>query len=171
MKKSIVRLSLLVAAFVAAAFVRELPANAGDLYSGQLTFNQVDKFTPSGVRLTFVSGFFADALAFDAQDNLFVADPQSHQIHKVTPAGVATTFAAVTNPMGLAFDAAGNLFVADAATGAAGTGSVIKFTPAGASTMFATGLNGPFGLAFDTNGNLFVSETNTTSINGRILKF
>ena len=161
MKNSTVGFSFLAAVFLA-CIPSALRAAPGDLYSGQLSNNEIDKFTPSGTKSVFVSGFFADALAFDGQANLFVADTQRGKIVKVTPGGVATDFATIGNPMGLAFDATGNLFVSDASTG-----SIIKLTPSGTSSTFATGLNGPFGLAFDRSGNLFVSEANV----GMILKF
>jgi sugar lactone lactonase YvrE len=164
MKNSIVGLTFLLAVILA-SIPSDVRASAGDLYSGQLSNKEVDKFTPAGTKSIFVSGFFADALAFDVRGNLFVADTQRGKIVKVTPGGVATDFATIGNPMGLAFDAAGNLFVSDASTQ-----SIIKLTPAGGSSTFASGLNGPSGLAFDRNGNLFVSETNTTNM-GRIFKF
>jgi sugar lactone lactonase YvrE len=161
MKNSIVRFSFLVAVILA-SIPSDVRASAGDLYSGQLSHKEIDKFTPTGTESVFVSGFFADALAFDVRGNLFVADTARGKIVKVTPGGVATDFATIGNPMGLAFDAPGNLFVSDASTG-----SIIKLTPAGVSSTFVTGLSGPFGLAFDRNGNLFVSEANV----GMILKF
>jgi hypothetical protein len=168
MKNSIVRCSFLVA--VVLAFVPfEARGNAGDLYSGQLGNNKVFKFSPAGGGCPpspspspFVSGFAADALAFDFRGNLFVADTQRGKIVKVPPLGGShADFATIGNPMGLAFDAAGNLYVSDAATG-----SIIKLTPTGGSSTFTSGINGPFGLAFDRNGNLFVSDTST----GKILK-
>jgi sugar lactone lactonase YvrE len=164
MKNSIVGLSFLLATILA-SIPSDLRANVGDLYSGQLSHNEIDKFTPTGTESVFVSGFFADALAFDVLGNLFVADTDRGKIVKVTPGGVNTDFATIGNPMGLAFDATGNLFVSEATTG-----SIIKLTPAGVSSTFASGLSGPSGLAFDRNGNLFVAETNTTNM-GRILKF
>src|ERR1700757_3721595 len=85
MKNSIVRCSFLVAV-VLACVPSEVRANAGDLYSGQLSHNEVDKFPPAGGTGTvFVSGFAADALAFDFQGNLFVADTQRGKIVKVPP--------------------------------------------------------------------------------------
>jgi hypothetical protein len=54
-------------------------------------------------------------------------------------------------PQGLAFDRAGNLFVAV-------LGGVVKFTPTGVQTGFASGLTTPFALAFDSGGNLFVAD-------------
>jgi sugar lactone lactonase YvrE len=49
---------------------------------------------------------------------------------------------------------AGDLYVTDF-----GSGSILKFTPAGAQSTFAIGLNSPKGLAFDRSGNLFVTDT------------
>jgi len=57
---------------------------------------------------------------------------------------------------GLAFDRAGNLYAANYLDN-----TVIKFTPDGVRSVFAsasTGLNGPMGLAFDSVGNLYVSN-------------
>src|SRR5207253_4112338 len=50
----------------------------------------------------------------------------------------------LNTPTGLAFDASGNLFEADQASG-----TIFKFTPAGAKSTFASGLNEPSGLAFE----------------------
>jgi sugar lactone lactonase YvrE len=161
MKNLSIASSFLVAFFLSVGPF-DLSANPGDLYSGQVANKEIDKFTPAGTRTVFVSGFVADALAFDSKGNLFVADTSRGKIVKVTPGGAAGDFATIGNPMGLAFDAAGNLFVAT-------TGSIIKLTPNGTSSTFKAGLNGPFGLAFDRSGNLFVSETNTTNM-GRIVK-
>jgi sugar lactone lactonase YvrE len=158
MKNSSIALSLLAAFFLTAG-ASGLRANPGDLYSGQLSGNEVDKFTPLGAKTVFVSGFFADALAFDSKGNLFVADTSRGKIVKVTPGGAHADFATIANPMGLAFDASGNLFVSDASNG-----SIKKLTPTGAISTFASGLNGPFGLAFDRDGNLFVSEANSGTI-------
>jgi sugar lactone lactonase YvrE len=155
--------SSFLAAFFLSIGPLDLHANPGDLYSGQLNGNEVDKFTPAGGAPTlFVSGFFADALAFDVRGNLFVADVSDQKIKKVTPGGVTTDFATIGNPMGLAFDRSGNLFISDASTE-----SIIKLTPTGGNSPLPpgfSGLNGPFGLAFDRNGNLFVSEANTGTI-------
>ena len=54
-------------------------------------------------------------------------------------------------PYGLAFDRAGNLFYSDLT-------SIIKATPDGTKTTFASGLGRPLGIAFDAAGNLFVAD-------------
>jgi sugar lactone lactonase YvrE len=155
-----VRKFLLASACLAAAFIaNDLGAAAGDLYSGGLSARIIKKFTPAGASSTFITGPFADALAFDTQGNLFVGDTQSDSIIKVTRTGTQTTFATGVRTTGLAFDSAGNLYATDTHTN-----SIFKYTPAGSKTTFATGLSGPFGLAFDRAGNLFVSQTNNNII-------
>src|SRR5436190_10430490 len=51
-----------------------------------------------------------------------------------------------------------NLFMSDGYSGIShNLGHIYKFTSNGASSTFASGLDGPEGLAFDSAGNLFVS--------------
>jgi len=58
---------------------------------------------------------------------------------------------------GMAFDGAGNLFFGT------GPGSIVKLTPDGKRSTFASALQ-PEHLAFDRSGNLFVSDRNNQSI-------
>jgi hypothetical protein len=51
-----------------------------------------------------------------------------------------------------------------------GSDVILKFTPDGMETTFATGLNYPRGLGFDRGGNLFVAEIIPDAV-GDILKF
>src|SRR5947207_1349070 len=78
----------------------------------------------------------------------------------VTVTGLATMLGAVSAhaARNLAVDDKGNLFVAD-------TDSILKFTPDGKRSTFASGLNDANDMAFDDKGNLFVRGGNT------ILKF
>jgi len=69
-------------------------------------------------------------------------------------------------PRGMAFDPAGNLFVANP-----WAGDIVKFTPEGRWSTFASGLVHPFGLAFDTAGNLFVADVQSDQTSGLIVKF
>jgi hypothetical protein len=60
----------------------------------------------------------------------------------------------------LAFDSAGNLYVGNDGIYTGGlNGTIVRFTPGGVGSVFATGLSDPGGLAFDSQGNLYVANT------------
>src|SRR5439155_669508 len=72
----------------------------------------------------------------------------------VTVAGLATALLPFS-----VLAALGDLFAADN-----GSNTILKFTPDGTESTFASGLNGPFGLAFDSSGNVFEGDTGTNTI-------
>jgi sugar lactone lactonase YvrE len=76
------------------------------------------------------------------------------------PSGAPSPFAAGVAPTGLAFDNAGNLFAGDGGGGGVNEGSILRFTPDGSRTVFASGLWAPSGLAFDSQGILFAADYN-----------
>ena len=91
----------------------------------------------------------------------------------VVIAGASTVLAPVgaanfgyDTPRGMAFDPAGNLLVANPEAG-----HIVKFTPDGRWSTFASGLVHPFGLAFDNAGNLFVADAQSDPTSGLIVKF
>jgi sugar lactone lactonase YvrE len=131
------------------------PALAGTIY----------KFAPDGTRTIFgTTPGQSFGLAFDSAGNLFAADGLDQTIYEFAPDGTRTVFAgpnAFTDdegPVGLAFDSAGNLFVSTEGPEDPSPGQILKFTPTGDESTFATGLTYPRGLAFDESGNLFVAE-------------
>ena len=137
------------------------------------------KFTPGGVQSTFGSiPGTGVGLAFDSAGNLFAADSYDKTIYEFTPDGTSSIFAGPSafdpdqGPSGLAFDRFGNLFVSTVGSQppVVNGDSILKFTPQGVGSPFATGLNYPRGLAFDRSGNLFVAEINQSGP-GDILKF
>ncbi len=143
------------------------------------------KFTPDGVQSTFGTlPFQSFGLAFDSMGNLFAACagvptvPNSAAIYKFTPDGTRTVFAdqsdfppGFNGPIGLAFDRFGNLFVSINAANPVGTDTILKFTPDGIGSTFATDLDWPRGLAFDRSGNLFVANRGVFAPPGAVLKF
>ena len=101
---------------------------------------------------TFASGLNCPwGLAFDRDDNLYVVNSGtngnlSNTILKFGTNGTSSVFATATNglsgPRGLAFASAGNLYVANSSTG-----TILRFTPDGASSVFASGLSSPTSIA------------------------
>jgi sugar lactone lactonase YvrE len=145
------------------------------------------KFTPDGERIVFGSvpgttpGNLEQAsqgLAFDSAGNLYAADGGAQTIYKFAPNGTRnvfvgpTAFAPGAYPTGLTFDSSGNLFVSTECFSPffcePGSDTILKFTPTGVGSTFATGLDYPRGMAFDSSGNLFVAEA---KLPGDILKF
>ncbi len=132
------------------------------------------KFTTDGTRSAFATGISSVGMAFDRSGNLFVS--QGDSIFKFTPKGAKNTFVTSkgANFIDLAFDKACNLFVVDQALTDLGTDpvtkswlgrSIIKITPDGAKSTFATGLDEPIDLTVDASGNVYVSS------NHAILRF
>jgi sugar lactone lactonase YvrE len=107
----------------------------------------------------FAGGFTNPfGLAFDREDNLYVADWLNGRITKIAPDKTQSIFATgLSQPRGLAFDAAGNLYVANS-----GNGRIIRIAPDATATTFAAGFSGPSGIAFDTAGNLYVANQSGT---------
>ncbi|MCE7992287.1 MAG: hypothetical protein HEP71_09915 [Roseivirga sp.] len=160
----------------------------GNLYVSDLENYRIRKITPAGVVTTLAGGGKGQsdgtgtAAAFravkgivvDSNDNIFVADTDSHTIRKVTQAGVVTSFAGTiglggttdgtgTNarfniPYGLTIDSNDNLYVTDAQN----SGIVRKITPAGVvTTLPSIGFdqgNGIIGIAVDAAGDLYLSN-------------
>lgn len=137
------------------------------------------KFTADGEQSAF--GTFPSqgfGIAFDAAGNLFAADAFDQTIFKFEPDGTRSVFVGPsafdpdTGPAGLAFDRFGNLFVStESEPPSIHKDTILKFTPQGVKSTFATGLTFPRGLAFDRSGNLFVADVIGPGPPGEILKF
>jgi len=129
-------------------------ATPGDLYISQGAGGTILKFSPDGMKSTFISGLdFPGAVAFDRTGNLFVAvgSGQFSDIAKIAPSGEMTVFATgLSLPSGLAFDGAGNLYVTESS---GDTGDILKVTPDGAKSQFSSYVDilesgSPVGLGF-----------------------
>ena len=145
--------------------------------------------TQSGLNLNIGNQYYelAGKVAFDANNNMYVADTANNRIMiflygsgftngmnasvvlgqtGFTTATVGDTSAELDNPAYLIFDSQGNLWVSDR-----GNSRVQKFVPpfttGMAATVSITGFNNPSGLVFDKMGNLLVAD----NINHRILGF
>ena len=117
-------------------------------------------FTDLGVFTTNVNAPWG--LAFDSSGNLFVANSGTNvlyrnSISKFAPNGshtiFANSFSGLKQPCGIAFDSAGNLFVANS-----GGGNILKITPAGIPSVFASGLNTPTSIAIYPGKNVYSAK-------------
>ena len=142
---------------------------AGDLFIGDSDGNVYESIA-GGAPIVFAAnvGGGVGGLAINSAGNLFVANgigaygnDGNGDIYEFTPGGVKSIFASLGEAQNLAFDGAGNLFVSQSYGG-----NIIKITPSGTQSTFASGLNYPEGLTFDNSGNLYVS----VSYSGAILK-
>jgi streptogramin lyase len=121
----------------------------------------------------------AEAIAFDANGNGWVADDSKHHIVEFSAAQLAVTGTSMPTPIdtigltsttqAVAFDASGNLWVATT------SGPVLEYSPAqlaaGGSPTPVTTITlpasaFPFGMAFDKRGTLWVSDDNNGVILG-----
>lgn len=176
---------------------------SGTVYIADTHHNQIRRL--DGAALTTIagsgaSGFAGDggaatsarlgyvnAIAADAQGNIYIVDNENHRVHKMDASGVITTIAggsgsgfagdggpaidAVLNsPRAVVVDAAGNVYIADGSNN-----RVRRIDTAGVITTFAgTGANGyygdgglatdaqltsPAGLAIDATGDIYISDT------------
>jgi hypothetical protein len=125
-------------------------ANSGDGYGF------IYEFTPTGSQSTWASELNPYCLVFRPDGNLFAAGHTSsgaEVIYEFTPGGSRSTFYSGVGGEAGAFDSSTNLYIANG-----DYGTVIKFTPSGVESVFASGFDSSYGLAFDSKGNLFMSD-------------
>jgi DNA-binding beta-propeller fold protein YncE len=103
-------------------------------------------------------------IAFDKNDNIFVADQQSGsgQILEYATAGGIVLLNTITSgnlqqPTGVAVDTRGNLYVADSAANTLTAFAAPDYT--NAQVLVSAGLSGPMGVAVDADDNIFVVDT------------
>ena len=159
---------------------------SGNLYVSDTTTHTIQKITlqlaattlagsPGLPGLTNATGTAArfnkpQALAFDKNGNLLVADSGNAAIRKITPDGAVTTFATgFATPAGIATDAASNAYVADTTAHtinhitssgsvslhAGGTGQPGAVVGAGPDARF----NAPTRVLIDPQGHLYIADT------------
>jgi sugar lactone lactonase YvrE len=156
--------------------------------------NGIPTFAGDGGAATNASLYDPEGVAFDASDNLYIADDVNFRIRKVDTNGIITTVAgngtngysgdggtatnaSLYDPRDVAFDSFGNLFIVDTSnnrirkvdtngiiTTVAGNSGIGFYGDGGVATNAS--LYYPFGIAFDASGNLYIAD----SYNNRIRK-
>lgn len=140
----------------------------GNLYTPGNFNNMITRIDTSGVASDFHGPDYGinapTSLAFDSTGNLFIGDgdPSGGRIEVLSTTQQLTYFATGLTPagvygdpgiFGLAIDRSNNIYVSDPITN-----QILKVTPGGSSSVFATGLGSVRGLAFDAAGNLFAVD-------------
>ena len=173
MKSSIGKIAIFLVLAVASSFVA---GEIVDLWSRIVasfiapspTRGRLDLFAGSiGVNLYIPRG-----LAFDNQENLYVADSQHGSIRKISKSGESRTFNVGGFPIGLVVDGAGQLVVSDRgnrilridaggrATVLAGSGQPGHSDGVGTSATF----NDLQGIAMEANGSFIVADAGNNLI-------
>ncbi len=134
----------------------------GNLFVSDHAASSIVKFTPGGQQTAIATNLLnLYGLAFDGEGNLFASERGS--ILKIAPDGTQSYFifgSAAVFGGPLAFDRSGNLYAAGADENHGNTPAIVRFTPGGVLSVFATGFNGPASLAFDDGGNLYTTDNN-----------
>src|ERR1017187_6016364 len=114
------------------------------MYVSNVGNGTISAVADNGSVSTFATGLQSPTgLAFDKWGNLYAADwgvggGLVGTINKITPDGHVTTWATgFMHPNGLAFDGAGNLYAAADSYGTT-SGAIVRITPAGSVSVFAT---------------------------------
>lgn len=114
-------------------------------------------------------------IAFDADNNMYIADYGNSSIRKISSSGVTSSFlTGLSGPTSIAIDSTGNIYASSY-----GSQIIKKITPLGVDSIFAGNIgnagyvndsgtaakfNGISDLAFDSKNNLFVVDSGNSSI-------
>ncbi len=129
----------------------------GRFHQASFNGNAVLRIDDNGVMTTFVTEGIAGpvGLAFDSNDDLYVANCSSNTIQKVKPDGTSEPFASsplFNCPNGITVGPGGNVYVANFNDGA-----MLQVTPVGAVSNFATLPGGNLGHIAFGNGVFYVT--------------
>lgn len=104
-----------------------------------------------GLAILMLQGVYAQ--------NLLFLNTIGTNLCELTSGGEQNIIFSTTNLLllqGMVFDSAGNLYVSEKDVFDSMASDIVKITPQGAQSIFASGLVTPFQMAFDQSGNLFV---------------
>jgi sugar lactone lactonase YvrE len=144
----------------------------GSVYAAVAGSAAIVKLTPSGASystqsITNSAIVSANAIAVDANNNVYVADNTNGSVVKFSQtAGIATTLTAtaLNTPTALALDGHGNLLVADKGAGAVYRLPVVGITTGLPRIVTVSGTIIPVGVAADPAGDVYIADASTNSI-------
>lgn len=130
-----------------------------NLFIAEHTTGKILKATDIETTTEFAStGFNNNGISFDQNNNLYVAESFLSQILTFDTNAQESQFLrssdGISSPWDVKFDTAGNLYVSNF------SGNILRITPTGSVSEYASGLFSPEGIAFDRSGNLFVADRN-----------
>lgn len=142
----------------------------GDLFVAEFTGSRISRVTSDGsvsVYAEIPDSFRGTSrgLAFGSSGDLYVVinsgglDEGFDGILKISANGTADVFARVGSIEQLVVGPSGDIF-----TAATESGEILRITPDGVLTTFASGLSLPWDLEFDLSGDLFVTEAGSGEI-------
>jgi sugar lactone lactonase YvrE len=110
------------------------------------------------------SGFYLpQAVAVDAQGNVYIADTANNAVKEWSPATQQTValVSGLNAPAGVAVDASGNVWIADS-----GNNALKYWNPVTASlnVVVPTGLSNPQGIALDDAGNVYIADSGSQTV-------
>ena len=144
----------------------------GTLFVSETGADRVTQINPDGTTTTLVEGIkYPSALLLDDDDNLyaitgpdnFVGDEVNptpfggDTLIQISPEGNITTLLRLSGMTDLAISTDGSIYVATEK-------EVIKLSPDGRQSIFASGFERAVGLAFDLAGHLYVSDEHANGI-------
>ena len=136
----------------------------GNIYGSHFGGSNVYKITPTGSVSVYKSGFNTpNGLAFDSQDNLYVADNMAHRVFKVDTAGTTVFGVSVSNVSGIIKELDSDTMIVTQYL----SNAIRKVAPDGTilpQMHFGAPLNGPVGLAYALDSNLYVGNFNNRII-------
>jgi hypothetical protein len=136
---------------------------SGTLFVSDHASSEIIRFNPDGSQSLFATNINnLYGLAFDGNGNLFASSGSS--ILKFNTNGTSNVFVSASEGVdggALAFDRAGYLYTSGADAGHSDSPAIVRFTPDGVGSVFATGLNyHADSLAFDNGGDLLTTVGN-----------